>query len=207
MAPTCLLWAGRSAGALLCERCGNDLPRLAHARCDVCALPISEGSRCGACLSHLPAYDHVCAPFTYVFSRDALVQALKHRGLLAMAPLLGSTMANSLDEQPDIIIPMPLAKARLAKCGFNPAQEIARHVSKISGLPQMPHACRKLRGTAPQAALPWKEWANNMGNAFVRDATLNELAHNLKQTGATRVTELLAARTQLGNFKKSAADV
>ena len=225
IAPTCLLCAGTSAGDLLCAPCASDLPQLDTRHCDTCALPITDGTRCGACLTDAPAYDHVCAPFTYAFPVDALVQALKYRSMLAIAPLFGSAIAASLDERPDIIVPMPLANARLRERGFNQAQEIARHVAKISGIALRPRACRKVCDTQPQAALPWKERAKNVRKAFVCDddftgrhvavvddvmttgATLNELARNLKQAGAARVTGLVAARTLPGTFKRHLPDV
>lgn len=228
IAPSCLLCAGPSAGALLCVQCDADLPPLASEHCmlcDNCAVPITAGMRCGACLSHAPAYDHVCAPFTYAFPVDALVQALKYRGMLAIAPVFGSAIARSLDERPDVIVPMPLADARLRERGFNQAQEIARHLAKITGIPLRPRACRKVRDTQPQAALPWKERAKNVRKAFVCDedftgkhvavvddvmttgATLNELARNLKQAGAVRVTGLVVARTLPGSFHRRAPDV
>ena len=219
VAPTCLLCSGPSAGALLCAPCDGDLPRLAGEHCDTCALPITSGTRCGACLTHPPSYDHVCAPFTYAFPADALVQALKYRGMLAIAPLFGSAIASSLDQRPDVILPMPLADARLRERGFNQAQEIARHVAKLTGIALLPRACRKVRDTAPQVALPWKERAKNVRKAFVCDedftglhiavvddvmttgATLNELARNLKQAGAARVTGLIVARTLPDAFR------
>ncbi len=225
IAPSCLLCAGPSAGALLCAPCDADLPRLTGSLCDTCALPITEGRRCGACLTHPPAYDHVCAPYTYAFPADALVQGLKYRGMLAIAPLFGSAIASSLGERPDVIIPMPLADARLRERGFNQAQEIARHVAKLTGIALLPRACRKVRDTQPQAALPWKERAKNVRKAFVCDkdftgkhvavvddvmttgATLNELARNLKQAGAARVTGLIVARTLPDSFKRRAPDV
>lgn len=225
IAPSCLLCAGSSAGELLCAACRDDLPRLAKQHCDTCALPITAGTRCGACLAHPPHYDHVCAPFVYAFPLDALVQGLKYRSLLAVAPLLGEAIAASLDTKPDAVIPMPLADARLRERGFNQAQEIARHVARASGMTLLPRACRKVRDTAPQAALPWRERAKNMRKAFVCDedftgkhvaivddvmttgATLNEIARNLKQAGAARVTGLVAARTLPGAFKKQAIDV
>jgi ComF family protein len=171
-------------------------------------------------LSHPPAYDRVCAAFTYDFPADALVQALKYRSMLAIAPLFGGAIADSLDERPDAIIPMPLADARLRERGFNQAQEIARHAAKLTGIPLLPRACRKVRDTQPQAALPWKERAKNVRKAFVCDedfsgkhlavvddvmttgATLNELARNLKKAGASRVTGLVVARTLPDTFKK-----
>ena len=225
IAPSCLLCAGPSAGALLCARCDADLPHLAMEHCDTCALPLTSGKRCGACLSHPPAYDHVCAPYTYAFPADALVQALKYRNMLAIAPFFGNAVAASIDERPDVIIPMPLADARLRERGFNQAQEIARHVARISGITLLPRACRKVRNTAPQAALPWKERAKNVRKAFVCDedfsgkhvaviddvmttgATLNELARNLKQAGAARVSGLIVARTLPDAFRKRAPDV
>ena len=224
VAPTCLLCAGPSAGNLLCPPCDADLPTLTTAAdtlCDTCALPITQGVRCGACLAEPPAYDHVCAPFIYAFPADALVQALKYRHMLAIAPLFGSAIARSLDERPDVIIPMPLAEARLRERGFNQAQEIARHVAKVTGVELLPRACRKVRDTAPQAALPWKERAKNVRKAFVCDedfagrhvavvddvmttgATLNELARNLKRAGAVRVTGLVVTRTLPEPFRKS----
>ena len=228
IAPSCLLCAGPSAGALLCAPCDADLPRmsrLAREQCDTCAIPLTSGDRCGACLTHPPAYDHVCAPFTYAFPADALVQALKYRGMLAIAPLFGGAIAASLGQRPDVIIPMPLADARLRERGFNQSQEIARQVAKLTGIPLLPRACRKVRDTAPQAALPWKERAKNVRKAFVCDedfagfhvavvddvmttgATLNELARNLKQAGAARVTGLIVARTLPDSFKKRTRDV
>ncbi|MEQ1775891.1 MAG: ComF family protein [Burkholderiales bacterium] len=228
ISPSCLLCSGPSAGALLCAPCDADLPRLAgdhESQCDTCALPITSGTRCGACLTHPPSYNHVCAPFTYAFPADVLVQALKYRSMLAIAPLFGNTIVSALDELPDVIIPMPLADARLRERGFNQAQEIARNVAKRTGIPLLPRACRKVRDTAPQAALPWKERAKNVRKAFVCDedftgkhvavvddvmttgATLNELARNLKQAGATRVTGLVVARTLPDAFRKRVHDV
>lgn len=225
VAPSCLLCGGRSAGALVCVSCNADLPRLAPAHCDTCALPITEGTRCGACLAHPPRYDHVCAPFIYAFPLDELVQGLKYRSMLAIAPLLGNAIASCLDERPDMLIAMPLSDARLRERGFNQAHEIARHVARQCGIPLIAHACRKIRDTAPQTALPWKERAKNMRKAFVCDlslpgrhvgviddvmttgATLNEIARNLKQAGAARVTGLVAARTLPGGFRKHAINV
>jgi ComF family protein len=124
-----------------------------------------------------------------------------------------------------VLVPMPLADGRLRERGFNQSQEIARHLARLSGIPLLPHACRRVRNTLPQATLPWKERAKNIRGAFVCDAdfngrhvaivddvmttgaTLNELARNLKKAGAARVTGLIAARTLPGTFKRHDADV
>lgn len=220
MSPLCLRCVGRSAGALLCASCVTGLPRRFNPLCGTCAAPITAGSRCSASLSDPPTYSHVCTPFAYAFPADALVQALEYRGMLAIAPLLGDAIAGSPDDRPGIIVPKPLSEARLRERGFNQAQEIARHVAKLTGLPLMPRACRKARDTQPQAALPWKERAKNMLKAFVCDedfsgthvavnndvmttgATLNELARSLQQAGAARVSGLIFTRMFPDAFRR-----
>lgn len=213
LTPGCLLCGDNSDGAMVCAACDADLPRIGRECCAVCALPLPGGGTCGACLSDPPAFDHVRAAFAYAFPVDGLVQALKYRGQLAIAPLFGMALAQALDETPDVLIAMPLSPGRLRERGFNQAHEIARHVAKACRLPIEAQACRRISETPPQAALPYKERAKNVRNAFVCDidltgrhaavvddvmttgATLNELAKKLKQAGAARVTGLVAART------------
>jgi ComF family protein len=221
----CLLCAGAAPGELICKPRAADLPRLDATRCSICALPITEGQRNGACISQPPNYDHVCAGFAYAFPADALIRALKYRGILAAPPFLGETIAGSLDETPDVLIAMPLAAARLRERGFNQAHEIARRAARAVNVPLDAQACRKVRDTPPKAALPWKKRAKNLRRAFVCEAdftgkhvalvndvmttgaTLNEIARNPKQAGATHATGLVAARTLPGAHHKKAQDV
>lgn len=216
--PSCLLCGAKSNGAMLCAACDADMPRIADARCAVCALPLAGSGAsqiCGTCLAEPPAYDYVCAAYAYAFPADALVRALKYRGQLAIAPLLGEALARALavNARPDRLLAMPLSAGRLRERGFNQAQEIARHVSQSSGIPLQSDACRRVTETPPQAALPYKERAKNVRNAFVCDAdftgkhvaivddvmttgaTLNELTKKIKRAGAVRVTGLVATRT------------
>ncbi len=182
----------------------------------VCALPLagSDGTQtCGACLADAPAFDHICAAYAYAFPADALVQALKYRGQLAIAPLLGEALTRALDAKPDVLVAMPLSNGRLRERGFNQAHEIARHVARATGIVLLNDACRRVLETPPQAALPYKARAKNVRNAFVCDAnfdgkhvaiiddvmttgaTLNELAKKIKRAGAARITGLVATRT------------
>ena len=197
----------------LCAPCESSLPRLPDLRCEVCALPLTAGGRCGACLTKAPAYDAVSVPYVYGFPVDALIQAYKYGGDLALAPLLASTLAPVEDAHVDALIPMPLSAARLRERGFNQAHELARHLGRRFRLPVLANAARKIAHTAPQAALPWKERARNVRGAFVCDAdltgrhvaivddvmttgaTLSELARNLKRAGAARVSGWVVART------------
>jgi ComF family protein len=151
----------------------------------------------------------------YEFPVTVLIQGLKYRGNLACARPLAAGLAEALEKEPypDLVIPMPLARARLARRGFNQAMEISRRVAAEFGLDISLDVCRRTREGAAQAALPWKQRATNVRNAFVCDfdvngksvavvddvlttgATLDELALTLKRRGAREVIGWIAART------------
>jgi ComF family protein len=215
MSPACLLCGGRSDADGLCVDCSASLPRLTDRHCPVCAIPDPTGELCGRCLNKPPHFDRVVAAFMYEFPATVLIQGLKYRGNLACARPLAAGLAEALEKEPypDLIIPMPLARARLAGRGFNQALEISRRVAAEFGLDISLDVCRRSREGTAQAALPWKRRATNVRNAFVCDfdvdgksvavvddvlttgATLDELAQTLKRRGAREVIGWIAART------------
>lgn len=183
--------------------------------CPVCAIPEPTGELCGRCLNKPPHFDRVVAPFMYEFPTTVLIQGLKYHGNLACARPLAAGLAEALEKEPypDLIIPMPLAHARLTGRGFNQAMEISRRVATGFGLDISVDICQRTREGTPQAVLPWKQRATNIRNAFACDvdvngksvavvddvlttgATLNELALTLKRRGAREVIGWIAART------------
>lgn len=209
----CLLCSAAANDQALCADCHAELPWLPEARCPQCALPTHSGQLCGACLSHPPRFNAVTAAFAYEWPLAPLIHHYKYAGNLALARLFASALAPRIDSAVDLIIPMPLAPLRLRERGFNQALEIARVVSHHSGIALEPAACRRVRESAPQATLPWKERAKNIRGAFVCDmnlagkrvaivddvlttgATLNELARNLRKAGAAEVQGWMVART------------
>ena len=168
---------------------------------------------CGRCLTHPPVFAHTTAAFAYEWPVAELIHQYKYAGNLALARLLGQSVATRLTHAADLIVPMPLAPRRLRERSFNQALEIARVIRQITGVPLAANACRRVRDTAPQASLPWKARAKNIRGAFVCDAdvrgmrvaviddvmttgaTLNELARNLLKAGALEVQGWMVART------------
>jgi ComF family protein len=209
---SCLLCSAGSGTGLLCDPCDAELPRLNVPHCPQCALPTHDGNLCGACLAHPPRYDRISVPFLYRYPLDRLIHSFKYRGNIALAVFFAEALAGCLDTTPDLVIPMPLAPARLQERGFNQALEVARIVARMTGATVAPHACRRVRDTAPQMSLPWAERAKNIRHAFVCDAdltgkrvaivddvmttgaTLNELARNLRHAGAVEVHGWMVAR-------------
>ena len=207
---TCLLCRGASRG-LLCEPCRAELPLLAAELCPRCALPTPAGAVCGRCLADPPAYDATVAALAYDFPADVLVHALKFRGELALAPLLGELLSKKISGwSVDRVIPVPLTSARLRTRGYNQAAEIARHVApgKLDV-----DLCARPLDAVPQVELPWDERRRNVRGVFfcrqplggasvavvddvmTTGATLDELARTLKRAGATRVVNWVVART------------
>jgi len=210
---SCQLCGAEGTAGPLCAPCLADLPWLSRDACAVCALPLPCGSVCGACLDRPPRFHRVESVFAYAFPVDALIHAYKYRGRLALARLLGDLLAQRVALDVDAIVPMPLARGRLAERGFNQALEIARVVAARTGVALLPRACRKVTDTPAQATLPWKERASNVRRVFVCDAdlggrriavvddvlttgaTLNELARVLRKAGAAEVRGWMVART------------
>lgn len=209
----CVLCGAASGTDLVCPPCARDLPRLPPGRCDICALPLAAGARCGACLARPPHYARIDAAFRFDFPVDALVRRFKYGGRLALARLLGTALGPIVRQDADVVVPMPLSRARLAERGFNQALELARVVAPMTNARLLPLACRKVMDTPPQAAMPWKERARNVRRAFACDAdlsglrvaivddvlttgaTMSELARVLRRAGATEVVGWVVART------------
>jgi ComF family protein len=209
----CLLCAAPAHAQALCDACYAELPWLPPQHCPQCAMPTAGGNLCGGCLSHAPRFDAVSAAFLYAWPLAPLIHQYKYGGNLALARLFGQALAAHAARGVDCIVPMPLSPARLSARGFNQAQEIARVVSRATGIPLAAHACRRVRDSAPQVALPWKARAKNIRGAFVCDAdlagkrvavvddvlttgaTLNELARNLRKAGASEIQGWVVART------------
>jgi ComF family protein len=209
----CVLCASRGVSNGLCGDCTASLPRVPDARCGVCAQPLTSGGVCAACLDTPPAYDAIRAPYAYAFPLDALIHAYKYGRDLSLAPVFATHLMAVAHASVDAIVPMPLSPERLRERGFNQAHELARRIGRELSCPVLPHACRKIVNTPPQATLPWAERARNIRRAFVCDehfegtriaivddvmttgATLNELARNIKRAGARYVEGWVLART------------
>jgi len=209
---SCFLCRGK-AGAILCAACCADLPRLGADLCPRCALASPAGAVCGRCLTQPPAFDATRAALAYAFPADALIQALKFRGELALAPLLGSLLLPCISgKEVDCVVPVPLSAGRLRARGYNQALEIARSVAAAARTRLAPELCERSRDTGVQMDLPLKERAKNVRDAFhcpgvvsgtiavlddvmTTGATLEEVAATLKRAGAARVVNWVVART------------
>lgn len=197
----------------VCDACRAALPEAAGWRCIRCSLPVAHDGLCGRCLRKPPAFDTTCTAFDYVFPLDTLIKQFKYRQRFSLTAFFAEALAHRLPPDAELLLPVPMHRARLAERGFNHAAEIAKALGKRSGIPfALNHAIRTLP-TPQLEGMTRKQRFTVLRKAFVCDrplearrivviddvmtsgATLEALARCLKAAGADRVDNLIVART------------
>lgn len=167
-----------------------------------------------------------CAPFAYAWPLDHLVHALKYRGQLATARVLGTLLADwlaksGLQHGIHLIVPVPLHPERHAERGFNQSAELARQLGRSLCLPVAGALAERRRATPAQVGLHLAERRRNLAGAFsagpvaglrlaivddvtTTGTTVQELARTLLQSGALAVDAWCVARTDHRRIRSSA---
>jgi len=201
----------------LCPPCRDELPAIGNA-CRYCAQPISTTGLCGSCQRKRPSCDEVHALLLYQQPVNFLVQQFKFSRKLEYSLLFSELMAErmgSLESRPDILIPVPLHSSRLRSRGYNQAWELAKQLTKMTGISSSHKVCQRIKKTPLQTGLKASERRRNLKQAFavkqdVKDlhvcivddvmttgSTLEAIASALKSAGAVRVTGIVVARVVL----------
>ncbi|MES2474243.1 MAG: ComF family protein [Verrucomicrobiota bacterium] len=164
-------------GRALCDPCHGSLPRLTAPFCKNCGEGF-EGRIDGL---------FICPncgrqKFSFEFARPALlrdertldmIHRLKYAREIHLAADLGRLAAEAFRDErlaPALaenwpLVPVPLYRKRFQDRGFNQAAEIARELSRQSGLPLLP-ALDRIRATGHQTALTRAQRLENLRNAF-----------------------------------------
>jgi len=160
--PTCVACGSGVPGAevLVCAPCLRALPWLRGRRCPRCGLPRHPARGCPAAGA---AFAGAWAPLAYEGSARALVAALKFRGALTVAALMGAQLAAHLPAAlrgPPVVpapadlpaalrrpavVPVPPHAVRRRRRGFDPAAELAVALAARTGLPETPILRRRDR--------------------------------------------------------------
>ncbi|MBX3683987.1 MAG: hypothetical protein KF731_15295, partial [Thauera sp.] len=221
--PTCLLCLApgrcdRQGQAIdLCEACERSLPAAAAVR--------------GAPALRMPPCDFLVAPLRYDWPIDHCVQALKFHGETAHGRLLGLLLAQArravTRPLPEIVLPVPLHRARYLERGYNQAAIIGECAAGALALPFGARLLERCRATAEQSHLRAGARARNVAGAFrvhpgaqlggrrvalVDDVlttgnTAREVARVLRAAGAADIELWVAARAAPGAPPSAAVEV
>lgn len=202
----CLLCGDWRARRGFCAACREQLPRPPATQCARCAEPLAAAGLCGQCQRRPPAFDALHAPYLFDYPIAALIHAFKYGKQLQMGVALGSLLADFAAghaHEYHFVIPVPLAKERLAERGFNQSHELAKAITVTMASRLSADLCWRKYNTRPQASLGRAERRKNLRHAFgvncrcdglsiaivddvaTSGATLSALAEILKNRGKT----------------------
>lgn len=147
----------------LCQQCWNSIPlitRSNHLYCDTGSKLLVNG---------------VVADLVSVFvfekqgAFQALAHALKYDGFQSAGRMIGGTLGEQIIDwniNADVLVPVPLHKAKFRERGFNQAECIARGIADRTGWRVEPGALIRKRYTETQTKLDSAERQKNMEDAF-----------------------------------------
>jgi ComF family protein len=216
----CALCRGSAARGL----CGACQARFAapRPRCRRCGLALGVAADvCGACLHEPPPYERCVCVADYAFPWDQLVAQIKFRDRPELAGPLAALLAAAVRREagglPSLVLPVPLAPARLAERGHNQAWELARPLAAELKLPARADLLQRPLDSEHQATLNREQRQRNLRGAFMVDprqrtalqglpvalvddvlttgSTAREAAATLLRAGAASVQVWVLART------------
>ena len=226
-----------------CFACGRPLPRVQllgacttcwaslscgpHPRCIRCALPLSEravddgpaSDRCARCAIRPLPFDRAIAAVVYdANARRFLLRAKNGNRPEVLRPLAGQLAAavaiSGMAAGVDGVVPVPSSRLARWSRGFDPAQELARELARLAGLPLLDGVLRKrgLGGPSMKALKAQARWAGAgktvvtrkrvpgatillVDDVLTTGATATACAAALRAAGAVEVRVAVWART------------
>ncbi len=210
----------RGLGRRLCADC-TDRYAAPRPRCLRCALAVPQGvALCGHCLREPPPWSRAVAACDYGHPWDGVLADFKFRAALDLAPALADLLVHALGPEPpavDLLLPVPLAPARLRERGYNQAALLAAALGRQRPIAVRTDVLLRIADTPHQVALPRERRIANLRGAFAVEpltlqavrgrriallddvmttgATLAEAARTLHAAGAAEVQAWVVART------------
>lgn len=156
----------------VCESCWYGIPLIGDQHCVRCGVPSNgQPDGCAHCASLKWSfrYTRVLAPFEDTARQ--LIHALKYRRKRSLGPRLGGLLAAALRDdvrfgRVDLVLPVPLHRARLKERGYNQSDLLARSLGEALGKPVLADALIRTRNTSAQTQLNAQERRANVAGAF-----------------------------------------
>lgn len=150
----------------ICTRCNMRLPRTGH-ETDM------TGNEMARMFWARMAVERAAAMWLYQPHSEvsAVIYRLKYGNRPEQGRQMGIAAARELKaagffDGIDLIVPVPLAKAKMLQRGYNQSEEIARGVAAVTGLPVVTKAVARIRETESQTSKTGVQRVENVEGAF-----------------------------------------
>lgn len=171
---------GHAGKNRLCDDC-HDSIKSVFEPCLQCGLSHAGDTKtCVQCLSQPKLWQQMIAPLSYASPVSRLIQQLKYNQKLEVLKALMELVLpafKSLDEQPQLLIPVPLHQNRYIERGFNQSYEITVMLSKALNVAYSDDLVERIVDTKRQSELSLKQRENNIKNAFLVNADIKDYEH------------------------------
>lgn len=211
--PRCV--ACGAAGAWFCSACLAAVTPLPSPFCSHCGRPLGRQGICRRCQLEPTQILSITSYSAYRQPLRKAIHAFKYDGMRVLCEPLAGFLVKALEEQhitADLIVPVPLHRARIRERGYNQSALLARTLGRHSGIRVDEEALVRVKNTPPQVGLNREQRRQNMAGAFccshhisgqnvlliddvcTTGATLEACAQELAAAGAQSVQALTLAR-------------
>jgi ComF family protein len=159
---------------LFCAPCWRGLRFLGPPWCAGCGAPFDydrgADALCGACLAHPPRFDAARAALAYDVVPRQVLMRFKHGGRPHHAAMMARQMARVAADwlrEPDVLlVPVPLARWRIWRRGYNQAALLAARLAREASVPMMSDALLRVRETQASGHAGAAARRRNVAGAF-----------------------------------------
>lgn len=203
----------KTAYPLICPGCKKKAVSVREPKCRKCGKPLPDVRQeyCGDCCRHRRYFDEGTGIFRYDDVMRNSMAYFKYKGRAEYAEYYGAELycqsIHLLERwQPQLLIPVPIHRRRMAERGYNQAALLAKQLSRYSHIPVNETSFRRLKNTAALKKQTPEQRRKSMYHAFsakpgtvlpervliiddiyTTGSTVNALAKLLKKYGAKRV--------------------
>ena len=159
-------------GILVCRACENQLHPIIKDYCLKCGRPVApEVEFCPECRKVHREFDRGRGVFLYNNRMRQSLLHYKYYGSREYGEYYAASICRYMERDirawnPDVIIPVPLHRARRRKRGYNQAQILAENLGRMLCIPVDSKSLARRKKTSPQKKLGHNERKKNLKNAF-----------------------------------------
>ena len=209
----CLSGEIRGGDPLICPGCRGRAVPVTEPKCKKCGkqLVVQEQEYCADCRRRPRYFEEGAGIFRYDDVMRVSMGYFKYRGRAEYAEFFGRELYRGSVRQlkrwqPDLLIPVPIHRSRMAERGYNQAGLLAEQLSALSGIPDDQVSIRRKKRTAALKKQTPEQRRKSMYRVFAAKkgvrlpkrvvivddiyttgSTVNALAKVLRQCGAEKV--------------------